>query len=62
MSGVIAAFAGPVTDAAATPIALSGEPVDASASRNVTGVCAAAIGTVVANCTANGQIRLQYWI
>ena len=61
MSGVTAAFAGPVTDAAAAPIALSGEPVDASESRNVTGVWTVAMGTVIAPCRTNGQIRLQYW-
>jgi len=60
MSGVTAAFAAPVTDAAAAPIALSGEPVDTSESTNVTGVATVAIGTVTAPCTANGQIRLQY--
>src|SRR4051794_3700380 len=60
MSGVTTGLAGPVTDAAAAPIALSGEPVDASDPRNVGGACATAMGTLFAPCTANGQIRLQY--
>ena len=61
MSGVIAAFAGPVTDAAATPIALSGEPVDASESRNVDRCLRRGDRHGGSHCTANGQIRLQYW-
>jgi hypothetical protein len=60
ISGVTASLAGPVTDDAAAPIALNSEPVVANEPRNVAGVCAAAIGTVIAPCTAYGQIRLQY--
>jgi hypothetical protein len=55
MSGVTTAFAGPVTDAAAAPIALSGQPVEASEPNNVAGICVAAIGTVIAACRAKGR-------
>ncbi len=61
MSGVTAASAGPVTDAAAEPIALNMLPVDVSEPTNAAGAAAAPVGTVTAPSTACVQIRLQYW-
>jgi hypothetical protein len=57
---MIVGSAGPVTDAAAPPIPLKMLPVDASEPGNVAGAWTPPVGTVIAHCKANVQMRLQY--